>query len=182
MKSKSYWMLTMLVACGGAAQQTTQTSPQTKPTETASDTTSAPTTSASSCTIGGKPFKPVMAKREDDPDDDAVRVFIFATKPGSPAEEKALCDRATPLPAFAVKADGRLVEVDFNDAKNLTGHYDVLFLTHTEGSSYNHDGAESGVAELTGKGASQKIHVKAKTDDADCELTVPVTTCPSPSP
>ncbi len=162
----------------GAAPAAATTAPA-----TTTSTSSAPGTAASihaTCTIGGTPFKPAYAKREDDEDDNAVRVFIFAAAPANAAETKSACDRAKPIPAFAEKSDKRIVEVDFNDASNLTTDYDVLFLTKTDATNYMHDQASTRAAELSGTGASQTIHVKAKNDDADCEVTIPVSACPTP--
>jgi hypothetical protein len=165
----------LLIACGSATA--TPNAPQ-KSDDGVSHSAATSVGGPSACTIGGTTFKPVYAKREDDADDNAVRVFIFSTAPATSAEKKNVCERATPIPSFAVRSDKRVVEVDFNDAANLTKNYDVLFLTHTDGNAYNHDQQESAVADLKGSGSAQTIHVKVKSDGGDCELTVPVSPCP----
>jgi len=168
-----------LVACGSA--NGTPSTPQQSKAETtgAPSTVTTSATGSSTCTIDGTPFRAAFAKREDDEDDNAVRVFVFSTAPATDTEKKSACERTTPIPGFALKSDKRVIEVDFNDAANLTKNYDVLFLTHTEVDSYNHNQQESGVATLKGSGSAQSIYVRVKSDDSDCELGVPVFACPA---
>jgi hypothetical protein len=134
---------------------------------------------ASTCTIDGTPFQAAFAKREDDPDDNAVRIFIFSAAPATKAEKAAVCERSTPIPAFATKSDKHVVEIDFNDAGHLDTDVDVTFLTATTGTAFDHAGVSDPIVELKGSGAAQTLHIKTHTDADDCTLTVPVFTCPT---
>ena len=128
------------------------------------------------CTIDGKPFKPAYAKREDSDAD--FRIFVFGVAPSTDEERKSACNRQAPIPPFATRQEGRVIEIDFNDIEHPKNNVDVTFMTRTEGTSFLHEAAKTQVVDLAGKGASQTIHLKATADDTDCELSLPVVTCP----
>jgi len=175
----AFWIGASVVGCAPSTPPPAKTAPPgdatpapANPAAPSSDKTdTSPGPSGGTCKIHDTVFKAGFAKRDNDDDKGSATVYIFPTTPANAAERASGCVRAKPVPAWATRADGHLIELDYNDGGDEK--WEMTFLTHASGEAFDHTSVDGAVVEAKG----DTLRIKVKSDDSDCELTVKVVTC-----